>query len=437
MPDSTINMTVFRRSGRKFFECEWVDPVTGQRRTRSTKKTTKKEADRFAWDLEKEIIANRYRGNENITWDDFCIRYEAEIVASLAKRTGEKWQSTANAVETIINPKLLRTLDETQISRFQSKLRDNGLAESSIKGHLAHLKAALRWAHDQKMIAAVPKIAMPKRANGMKGRPITAEEFERMLSKVPAVVTLKPKKGETPKPPEAVAALTARVAASWAFLLRGLWLSGLRLGEALDLHWTDHSKLCVDLTGRRPKIRIQADGQKANRYEESPIAPEFAELLLATPPEQRKGFVFAPLRRDGDGRLSRIDTVSDMITEFGQAAGVKVAEKPNRRKRKDGSTPASKTKYASAHDLRRAFGFRWSLLVMPAQLQQLMRHESITTTMEFYVGRNAEAAADALYAALESKRGRSPDTFPDSAVNAQVNGETFASSGNDANHSEQ
>jgi integrase len=428
MPDSAINMTVFRRSGRKFFECEWVDPITGKRRTRSTKKTTKTQADRFAWDLEKEIIANRYRGNQNITWDDFCTRYEAEVIASLAKRTAEKWQSTANAVETIINPKLLRTLDASLISRFQSKLRENGLAESSIKGHLAHLKAALRWAKSKEMIAAVPDITMPKRANGMKGRPITAEEFERMLSKVPAVVTLKPKKGEKPKPPDEIAALTARVAASWEYLLRGLWLSGLRLGEALDLHWTDHSKLCVDLTGRRPKIRIQADGQKANRYEESPIAPEFAELLLATPPEQRKGFVFAPLRRDGDGQLSRIDTVSDLITEIGQAAGVIVAEKPNRRKRKDGSMPTSKTKYASAHDLRRAFGFRWSLLVMPAQLQQLMRHESITTTMEFYVGRNAEAAADALYAALESRRSRSPDTLPDTSVNAQVDSEAFASS---------
>ena len=428
MPDSTINMTVFRRSGRKFFECEWVDPITGKRRTRSTKKTSKSQADRFAWDLEKEIIANRYRGNENITWDDFCTRYESEVIASLAKRTAEKWQSTANAIETIIDPKLLRSMDETQISRFQSKLRDNGLAEASIKGHLAHLKAALRWAHDQKRIAAVPKIGMPKRANGMKGRPITAEEFERMLSKVPAVVTLKPKKGEKPKPPAEAAELLERVAATWVYLMRGLWLSGLRLGEALDLHWTDHSKLCVDLTGRRPKLRIQADGQKANRYEESPIAPEFAELILATPPEQRQGFVFNPLRRDGEGRLSRIDTVSDMITEFGQAAGVMVAEKPNRRKRKDGSTPTSKTKYASAHDLRRAFGFRWSLLVMPAQLQQLMRHESITTTMEFYVGRNADAAADALYAALESNRNRSPDTLPDTSVNAQVNGEAFASS---------
>ena len=37
-----------------------------------------------------------------------------------------------------------------------------------------------------------------------------------------------------------------------------------------------------------------------------------------------------------------------------------------------------KTKYASAHDMRRSFGDRWAELVMPAVLQQLTRHPSPT-----------------------------------------------------------
>ena len=61
---------------------------------------------------------------------------------------------------------------------------------------------------------------------------------------------------------------------------------------------------------------------------------------------------------------------------------------------------AGKVKFASAHDLRRAFGFRWPTRVMPPILQQLMRHATIQTTMEYYVGRNAEAAADALWDAV-------------------------------------
>ena len=64
---------------------------------------------------------------------------------------------------------------------------------------------------------------MPKRAKGAKlakARPVTAEEFERMLLKVPAVV------GD-------------EAAESWHRFLTGLWLSGLRLGEAMTLSWDE------------------------------------------------------------------------------------------------------------------------------------------------------------------------------------------------------
>jgi hypothetical protein len=40
---------------------------------------------------------------------------------------------------------------------------------------------------------------------------------------------------------------------------------------------------------------------------------------------------------------------------------------------------------------------------MPAVLQQLMRHESIETTMRYYVGRDADAVADRLWEAVETK----------------------------------
>lgn len=58
-----------------------------------------------------------------------------------------------------------------------------------------------------------------------------------------------------------------------------------------------------------------------------------------------------------------------------------------------------KVKFASAHDLRRSFGHRWALRVQPIVLQQLMRHESIETTMTYYVTQDAEAVADVLWEA--------------------------------------
>ncbi len=58
-------------------------------------------------------------------------------------------------------------------------------------------------------------------------------------------------------------------------------------------------------------------------------------------------------------------------------------------------------KFASAHDLRRSFGQRWAARVMPQILMQLMRHEDMSTTMKYYVGKEAEATADVLYAAVK------------------------------------
>ena len=95
-----------------------------------------------------------------------------------------------------------------------------------------------------------------------------------------------------------------------------------------------------------------------------------------------------PSRRGSGSRL-RFDAVSKTICRLEKAAGVKVAE----RHVKNGV----KVKSASAQDSCRAFGFRCANRVLLVILKQLMRHESISTTMEFCVGRNAEAAADVLW----------------------------------------
>ncbi len=63
-------------------------------------------------------------------------------------------------------------------------------------------------------------------------------------------------------------------------------------------------------------------------------------------------------------------------------------------------------KYASLHDFLRSFGERWATRVMPQVLMVLMRHESIQTRMAYYVGRNAQTTADAVWAAYGQNRGR-------------------------------
>jgi integrase len=50
--------------------------------------------------------------------------------------------------------------------------------------------------------------------------------------------------------------------------------------------------------------------------------------------------------------------------------------------------------------------------------RELMRHESIETTMKYYVGVNAEATADELWRAIEKQPGTSSGTQPANAEEA-------------------
>lgn len=401
--------------GRKFLAMRYIDPITGQKIERSTKKSTRKDAEKVAAKWEAEIQEGRYKSPSKVTWSEFRQRYEDEVVPGLAENTAKKIDSTLNAVEELIRPEKLASITSEQISQFQSKLRNRKvragafdketkkavkaaktpaerkaivrefhakqeggrtLSESTIKSHLAHLQSALTWAQAMKMITEVPNFQMPKRAKGskrMKGRPITTEEFERMLAKTTDVV------GPT-------------AAKSWIRYLRGLWLSGLRLEESLELYWDRDDRLCVDLSGRFAMLRIPAELEKGHQDRLLPIAPEFEEFLLATDVDDRKGRVFDPRPKRENAPALMPHRVGELVTAIGKKAAVKV----------NTDVRTGKVKYASAHDLRRSFGERWAARVFPQVLMELMRHESIETTMRFYVGRNAEATSETLRSAMRN-----------------------------------
>ena len=211
----------------------------------------------------------------------------------------------------------------------------------------------------------------------MRGRPITAEEFERMLAATPKV-----------RPQDA---------ATWKQYLRGLWLSGLRLEESLVLSWDDDSPFAVDLSGRHPRFRIYAEAEKGHEDRFLPMTPDFAEYLWAIPHDQRSGPVF---KIDGlqTGQPMTPKRVGRVISAIGKKAGVVV-------NKADG-------KYASAHDLRRSFGTRWSTKVKPATLQLLMRHKAIETTLKYYVAQDADEVADELWACYRAHQEPKPRETP-------------------------
>ena len=177
---------------------------------KSARTNDRRKAERLAAKLEEELRSGNYFEPCKITWKEFRDLFDEIRLPNLRPKTGACYDSTFNRVEQLVNPGRLSRVNSMVIARFQNKLREIGNAEATICRHLRHLKAALRWAKRMNLIAKVPEIQMPKAGKHqrlMKGRPVTPEEFQRMLDVTEEVVG-------------------SESAASWRFLLEGLWWSG-------------------------------------------------------------------------------------------------------------------------------------------------------------------------------------------------------------------
>lgn len=141
------------------------------------------------------------------------------------------------------------------------------------------------------------------------------------------------------------------------------------------------------------------------------MAPEFFSLLMEVTPLDRTGEVFHLIAtKYKSPRRLNYYAVRETVGKIGKEAKVKTSE----------------AKFASAHDLRRSFGGRWSKRVMPPILQKLMRHGSIQTTMVFCAVEDAIQTADAVWRSLPNtllNRDSEPTSSNEQASN--VNSDTF------------
>ncbi len=178
--------------------------------------------------------------------------------------------------------------------------------------------------------------------------------------------------------------ITVKRAIEFERFLRGCFVTGLRLSEAMKARWDSGADVFPLFADGRHLVWVFGSAQKNGRDEQSPMTPEGAEFLLATPARERHGFIFE--LNGGSGRLTET-TVSKLISQIGEAAGIQVAPINPR---------TGKPKFASAHDLRRSFAQGLAYRVRPAVLKLAMRHKSHLTTDRFYVGADAQAAAEAM-----------------------------------------
>lgn len=349
-----IQVRVRRKPDRPDLQLWYKCPLTGKHISKTAGTHNLRAAERAAERWQAELSAGII--TRGISWSVFRDRFEDEHAEQLSANSRQAYSTAMNTFERLMGkPRHIEAISTAVLSSFQAKLRKEELRQASIENYVRHVLSALGWAQKMGMIDRVPKTLMQRSGKRklMRSRPITDQEFDRMLAHVSEV---RPRDVER-----------------WQRFLRGLWLSGLRLEEAMRLSW-DSGSMRVEFGGRRPRIVIFSDGHKGRYDEIVPMTPDFADLLANTPEAERTGRVFPVLKK--------VNVTGTVIRQIGEKAGVVVNDQG---------------KFATAHDLRRSFGTRWATRVHPVVLQRLMRHRSIETTMRYYIDLDADKLADSLY----------------------------------------
>lgn len=333
--------------GRKTFVLRWRDPATKKWKDETTAialtdRNRRRAAD-AARDKERELSG---KAREQYTWTEFCERYQAEWLAGKSQGYRDTWDNATKCLRKAIRFTLVEELDSDALHKWVGWMRRQPLEEATIRSYLGTIRPALNWGADIGIIASPPRFPRIRGADKMGGRPITGEEFDRMTA--------------------AVGKVHPRNVVCWKRLLKGLWLSGLRISEAVALSWDYGAGFAVDLDAACFAIRKQ----KSGKAEFAPMTPDFLTFLLETPEARRVGSVF--------GITITARQASRIVSKIGKRAGVVTGENGE---------------HATAHDLRRSFGSRWASKVHPAELQRLMRHADIATTMKFYVRLDSAAIA--------------------------------------------
>lgn len=350
-----MNHTVFRYSNprRPFYVVRWKNGPPGMESgERSTKQKSRRKAESWA----ATFIASIEAGDEidgSLTWKSFRQAFRDQRLPQLA--SPGPYETAMNQFDRLVGVKLLREVDADAFVRFSVARSKRGLAKASQASYAKHLRAALGWAEGQGMIRLAPTVKTGQ-TDRMRGRPLTMEEFERMLAITQKVVG-------------------KRNVAGWHRVLIGAWAIGLRRAEFLRVEWDRDDRIHIlGLNAGTARIVFPADQHKAKRDMVLPLLPEAADMLRMTTRARRSGPVFLPLQSTRE--VQTADSLGRVIGRIGKAAKVVTEIDPETR------VP----RYATLHDLRRSLGTRLahtSALSMP-EVAQMMRHRKIETTMAHY-----------------------------------------------------
>lgn len=314
-------------AGQPNYKLEWLEPGTSRRRSKSARTADEKQAEVRRTELEYELNHGLHADRCRLTWQDFSARYLEEKIGDRRLGTRKKWATVSDSFLRLAAPRTLADVTASMLSKYAAQLRSAGLAKATVAGHLAYLRAALRWAARLELLKAAPAVEMPKLPRKSTIRKTDAAGFLRILNAAPL--------------------------GNWRLFISTAWHTGMRRGELLALEWDgSNGTPWVDLA--RERIWLPAEWCKSDADSWLPIHPDLLASLQAVALPAGRLFALSESARE----------VSRTFTKIAKAAGLGV----------------------TLHDLRRSFGSRYAAAGVSAPvLQRMMRHSDVRTTLAFYV----------------------------------------------------
>lgn len=368
--------SIFKRNGKGNFVIQYTDHL-GVRKEKASKTTDKRTAQALANKLESDAMLRRV-GVIDPQVESFVKKaasplqhhiniFKAKLHAE--GRSEKHIRATVSCIDRVVAAKSLKTVGQLTLEAVMShaaSLRTSGRSPRTIHATLTALKALTKWLTLSGVFPADPlagvKKPNPKSGRRRERRMLLPEEFAWL-----AHVTMNEAKRS--KMTGAARRLLYMVAIQTG--LRANEIRGLRRGSMF-------------LTGERPFLLAKAattkNGKPAHQYIKTDLAAALREYVETRPPEA----AIFPVPEKGMAAILRSDLAAARQAWLDQVKDDPVLLK----KRQESDFLLARNhseEVLDFHALRHTCG-AWAALggAHPKAVQTLMRHSTITLTMDTY-----------------------------------------------------
>jgi integrase len=342
---------IYRQDGALF--ANYREPGGGRPRLSKLRATTIRAAKKERESILSALREGRLAARSDITLAALCDEWLATRRGRVAERTLEYDETQLKRIKPVLGELRVQAITVVDMRRLLAETAM--LAEWSRWGMLRVLRQVLKMARDEGLIVRDPTEALqaherPKQRSQRKGRRLSPEQLE-------AVITT-----------------AERLAPSFAPIVVLLAYTGMRIREALGLHWQD-----VDLDEATIRLRFQLAVDDRTRValktdagsRDIPVLPALRRRLVAhrlASPWTRPG---DPVFAATSGKPKGYRNVRRALETIGDELGIDLV----------------------SHDFRRSLA---SFLIVAARADEaavtaVMGHSNIETTRRIYVGDWREA----------------------------------------------